>query len=88
MFGLLIAAFALPALASTDTIVADDLLEPEQRHENIGELITQFIQKSHYNHISVNDDLSSDVLDRYIESLDGNRMYLLASDIEFFERYR
>ncbi len=88
IFGLLVAAFAFPALATTDTIVADDLLEPEQRHENIGELITQFIQKSHYNHISVNDDLSSDVLDRYIESLDGNRMYLLASDIEYFERYR
>ncbi len=88
MFGLLIAAFALPALATTDTIVADDLLEPEQRHEDIGEMITQFIQKSHYNHISVNDDLSSDVLDRYIESLDGNRMYLLASDLEYFERYR
>jgi carboxyl-terminal processing protease len=27
-------------------------------------------------------------MDRYIESLDGNRMYLLASDIEFFETYR
>ena len=88
MFGLLIAGLALPALATNDTIVADDLLEPEQRHENIGELITQFIQKSHYNDIAVNDDLSSDVLDRYIESLDGNRMYLLESDIEYFEQYR
>jgi carboxyl-terminal processing protease len=27
-------------------------------------------------------------MDRYIESLDGNRMYLLASDIEVFETYR
>ena len=86
--GLLFGALALPALATTDSIVADDLLEPEQRHENIGELVTQFIQKSHYNHISVNDDLSSQVLDRYIESLDGNRMYMLASDLEYFERHR
>ena len=28
------------------------------------------------------------MLDRYVESLDGNRSYFLASDIEEFERYR
>ncbi len=63
-------------------------LEPESRHENIGELVTTFVQKSHYNHVAVNDDLSSRVMDRYMEELDRNRMYLLASDVEFFEQYR
>jgi carboxyl-terminal processing protease len=58
------------------------------RHENVGALVTEFIQKSHYSHIAVDDELSSRVMDRYIESLDGNRMYLLQSDIEFFETYR
>ncbi|MGY8794677.1 MAG: hypothetical protein ACKVJN_06040, partial [Woeseiales bacterium] len=32
--------------------------------------------------------LSSQVLDRYIEALDNNRMYFLASDIAAFEQYR
>ena len=56
--------------------------------EKIGQLVTEFVQKSHYRHAAVDDDLSSQVLDRYIEALDNNRMYLLASDIEAFEQYR
>ncbi len=83
-----IALFAIPVFASTTDVETDARLEPEQRHENIGETVTHFIQRSHYNHTAVDDELSSEVLDRYIESLDGNRMYLLASDIEFFNKYR
>jgi len=44
--------------------------------------------KSHYRHAAVDDELSSEVLDRYIEALDNNRMYLLAGDVEGFENYR
>lgn len=87
--GLLLGYFAVaPAVANTEADIADEPLLPESRHENIGELVTQFIQKSHYLHVSVNDDLSSRVLDRYIEALDRNRMYLLASDVEYFEKFR
>ena len=75
---------ALPVHGDTNT----DVLEPVARHEKIGQLVTEFVQKSHYSHASVDDELSSQVLDRYIESLDNNRMYLLASDIEAFEQYR
>ncbi len=86
--GLLLAMLALGASASTDDVATDDALQPESRHENIGELVTTFIQKSHYNHIAVNDDLSSKVMDTYINELDRNRVYLLASDVEFFEKNR
>jgi carboxyl-terminal processing protease len=84
--GTLLGFLALPLTATTST--DDEELRPDPRHESVGELVTEFIQKSHYSHISVDDELSSRVMDRYIESLDGNRMYLLASDIEFFESYR
>jgi carboxyl-terminal processing protease len=86
--GLLLGFLAAPVIASNEAVVTDEQLLPESRHENIGELITQFIQKSHYTHVAVDDDLSSRVMDRYIEALDRNRMYLLASDVEFFEKYR
>ena len=84
--GTLLGFLALPLMATTS--MDDDGLHPDPRHESVGELVTEFIQKSHYSHISVDDELSSRVMDRYIESLDGNRMYLLESDIEFFESYR
>ena len=73
-----------PVAADTET----DELAPVARHEKIGQLVTEFIQKSHYRHAAVDDDLSSDVLDRYIEALDNNRMYLLESDVAAFEQYR
>lgn len=88
----LLALLSLPALSTTDgrtsTVEENKFLYPEQRHERIGELVAQFIQKSHYNQVAVDDELSSRVLDFYVESLDRNRMYLLADDIEYFERYR
>ena len=86
--GLLLGLLVTPVMASTEAVVSDEPLAPESRHENIGELVTQFIQKSHYMHVAVDDKLSSRVMDRYIDALDRNRMYLLASDIEFFEKYR
>jgi len=85
---LILGLTASALVVGAPNVTSDDELVPEIRHERIGELATQFIQKSHYNQIAVNDDLSSRVLDHYIESLDGNRSYLLASDIAFFEQYR
>jgi carboxyl-terminal processing protease len=88
ILGLSATLLALAVSATTSTPTSSSVLEPESRHENIGELVTTFIQKSHYNHIAVNDELSSNVMDTYINELDGNRVYLLESDIEFFEKYR
>ena len=86
--GLLLVLLSAAATATSPAINADDRLAPEPRHEKIAELVTQFVQKSHYLHVPVDDDLSSKVLDRYIDALDHNRMYLLASDIDYFNQYR
>ena len=86
--GLAVALATWPALGTNTAVEQESYLYPEQRHERIGELVTQFIEKQHYNRIAVDDDLSSDVMDLFIESLDRNRMYLLQGDIEFFESYR
>ncbi len=89
--GILVAVLAfwgVSASAATTAVSAQEELAPQARHEKIGQLVTEFIQKSHYRQQSVDDELSSKVLDRYIESLDNNRMYLLASDIAMFEQYR
>ena len=49
---------------------------------------SSMFERSHYRQAPVNDPVSSLVLDRYLESLDGARSYFLASDIAEFERYR
>ena len=85
---LTLAVMAWPALGTNTALEQTSFLYPEQRHENIGELVAQFVEKQHYNNIAVDDQLSSKVLDLFIESLDRNRVYLLDGDIEFFETYR
>jgi carboxyl-terminal processing protease len=86
--GLGLALVSWPALSSDTALDQQSFLFPEPRHEKIAEIITQFVQQQHYNHVVVDDELSSRVLDMFIESLDGNRMYLLKGDIEYFETFR
>lgn len=81
-------ALILAATSVQPAEVVEETLAPVARHEKIGQLVTEFIQKSHYRHAAVDDELSSAVLNGYIKALDGNRMYLLASDVEAFEQYR
>src|SRR5690606_24568469 len=84
----LIGLLALPVLAASPPADIHAELRPLAKHERIAELVTEFVEKSHYQRSPVDDELSSKVLDAYIKALDGNRMYFLASDIAAFERYR
>ncbi len=84
----LLSLLAAPAFAATPAVEENTELGPLPRHEKIGQLVTEFVQKSHYRHAAVDDELSSLVLDRYIEALDSNRLYLLESDVKAFEKYR
>ena len=86
--GILLGALALSNAAFSEAITSDETLQPEPRHEDIGALVAQFIQKSHYKQIAIDDELSSQVMNRYVDSLDGNKMYLLVEDVDYFEQYR
>ncbi|MDZ7770915.1 MAG: S41 family peptidase [Woeseiaceae bacterium] len=77
----------LPMIAAAAAGDNDTILAPEPRHEKIGQMVTEFVQKSHYRHAAVDDELSELVLDRYIKALDGNRVYFLDSDVSAFEKY-
>jgi carboxyl-terminal processing protease len=63
-------------------------LAPNERQARVARLVSSMFERSHYRQAPVNDPVSSLVLDRYLESLDGNRSYFLASDVQEFERYR
>ena len=83
-----ISSLLLLSLQATAATVVQPELAPEPRHEKIGQLVRDFIERSHYSHAAVDDELSELVLEKYIEALDGNRMYLLASDVETFRKFR
>jgi len=72
------------AVATTDT----HALAPTERQRRVSKLVSTVIERSHYRQAPINDPVSSEVLDRFIEQLDGSRSYFLASDLAEFERYR
>ncbi len=63
-------------------------LSPTLAHKRATDLITHFISNYHYKKTPLDDQLSSRILDKYIESLDPNRSYFIEEDINSFQKYR
>lgn len=71
-----------PALASSGELVASE------RHRRVMRLVSEVVERQHYRQAALDDDMSSQIFERYLEALDGSRSYLLATDIAEFERLR
>ena len=68
--------------------VYDSLIYPKQKHRDQALLISRLLSKYHYKKMPFNDSLSSDILDKYVESLDPNKEYFYESDIKYFNNIR
>jgi len=65
-----------------------DSLSPTPEHRQATAGILQLMQRYHYKRVPVGDELSEQIFDRFLESLDPQRSFLLASDIEEFDKHR
>ena len=52
------------------------------------QLVTMGLQQNHYQPLDFNDEFSAKVFDSFIESLDYNKRFFLASDIELLKQQR
>lgn len=87
----LVAAFiATASAASVDIITQQSLpvLQQEPQHAVATKRITNLFTRQHYKLIQLDDELSSAIFDRYIESIDSNKSLFLQSDLDKFEQYR
>ena len=73
---------------SSINLNSHESIKPEKKHEKISALIERFIERSHYNHTKIDDELSSKIFSKYIEDLDENRSYFTVTEIQNFEKYR
>ena len=81
---LLGAAMTPPAaLPATPTALA-----PTEQENYVARRVRDIIAREHYRRAPLDDRLSSQILDRYLDTIDGGRSYFYASDIAEFERYR
>jgi carboxyl-terminal processing protease len=72
----------------TDANVQAPVLAPLATHPRTAQIVVQQLRRNHYVDLKVNDALSSDMFDNYLEALDPGRYYFLAADIAEFEGYR
>ena len=68
------------------TTIADGPLAPEAHFGDIASLVRDVISRLHYLSPEFDQALSTATLDQYLQSLDPNRSYFLASDVEEFQK--
>jgi len=82
---------APPVSASVSTpgsASAPAKLAPTPQEGYVARRVADIVAREHYRRLPLDDQLSSLILDRYLNTLDGERSYFYASDIADFERYR
>jgi carboxyl-terminal processing protease len=79
-----VAGLAGASVPSSDPIA----LKPSMEQRFASNLATKFLTNWHYKDTRLNDNLSSDIFDGYLELLDPNRSYFLTTDIVTFQRFR
>ena len=84
---LLGAAMTTPA-ATPPSAATAAALAPTEQENYVARRVADIIAHEHYRRAPLDDHLSSIILDRYLDSIDGGRSYFYASDIAEFEKYR
>ena len=81
LLGSTVSVYAKNAEKFSQTLAVVTLV-PTSAQEEAGKYISQSLQQNHYRKISVNDSLSQQILNRYIDNLDGSKSYFVASEVE------
>ena len=87
---LLAGAVGATAATSEPATKADVALAPTAKQAEAAAWVAQLLSNSrfHYQPAPLDDKLSAEIFDRYIESLDGDRSFFLQSDLDRFAGYR
>lgn len=60
---------------------------PSSRYERILVLVGEMLEEGHFSPKKIDDKFSKDVYNRFIKSLDPDKVYFLASDLEVFKKF-
>src|ERR1700746_97390 len=73
--------------ASTGVLPSGSLIPPDSQRSPARK-VARILEDQHYSRAAIDDKMSDVVYQRYLEFLDGQRSYFLASDISDFNIYR
>jgi len=84
---LLVIGSSAPAPAGT-SILPPNAIAPTERHRMVARRVGMILEDAHYRRASIDDGMSAQVYDRYLDFLDGQRSYFMQADIAGFDEYR
>jgi carboxyl-terminal processing protease len=76
------------APASTAVVLPQGAVQPLERQRLVARRISAILEEAHYRRIAIDDRLSEQVFDRFLDSLDGQRSYFTTADIAELTAYR
>jgi len=82
--------FVATSFAATSSVNLNDIpqLKQETQHAKVAKRVSDLFSRSHYKYMPLDDALSEQVFDRYIEQLDFNRQIFMQSDIDKLKAYQ
>lgn len=74
--------------AVEEKILAAPVLSPLDIHPRTSLIVVEQLRRNHFIDITVNDELSEQVFDKYLAALDPGHYYFTQADLADFEKYR
>jgi len=70
------------------TSLSAQSFQPNLKQKVLSAKIAQILSNNHYERVTLDDSLSANMFNRYLDALDYNHIYFLQSDIQNFQIYR
>ncbi len=86
LFLFLLSVISLPLWAVVTAVPISELY-PHRSHRQSAVVITDVISKYHYRDVALDDALSRQMLERYLDTLDPNRSFFIEADVAAFSSY-
>ena len=86
-FSIIFSLFLATAITSLSAKIELNDPETEKKYEKITKIVTDTISRHNFKQTPLDDTLSKQILNTYLNDLDPNRSYFLANDIKNFNAY-
>jgi carboxyl-terminal processing protease len=85
---LILAGSGSSGAPAATSILPPGAVAPAERQRLLARRIGSILEEAHYRRATIDDRMSEQVYQRYLDSLDGQRNYFTAADIAEFDAYR
>jgi carboxyl-terminal processing protease len=79
-----------PVAASAAAMAAVDpaTIRPNDTQDDAAMWAMRFLTRFHYKRVPLDDAMSTQILERYVDGLDGEKLFFTKADVDEFARYR